>query len=105
MTGEMSQSEVTREAWPIHFAIADALGGEVRAFDQYQGPYVFVPRQGRFRARKLWLNWVANGFARIYDEMSDRWSTAFPYCEDWAPRHAAELVERIHHWHKVPRQT
>ena len=42
MTGEMHKSEVTREAFPTHFAIADALNGEVRPFDQYQGPYVSV---------------------------------------------------------------
>lgn len=47
MTGEMHSSEVTRESYPLHFAIADALGGEVRPFDQYQGPYVSGPK-GKF---------------------------------------------------------
>lgn len=47
MTGEMSQSEVTRESFPLHFAIADKFGGEVLAFDQYQGPYVRTSR-GKF---------------------------------------------------------
>jgi len=42
-TGEMSQSEADDvEAWPMHHAIAKALGGTVKAFDQYQGPYVLV---------------------------------------------------------------
>src|SRR5208337_3441999 len=42
-TGEMSQSEADdAEAWPMHHAIAKALGGTVKAFDQYQGPYVLV---------------------------------------------------------------
>lgn len=40
MAGEMSQEEVTRESYPSFFAVADALGCGVRAFDQYQGPYV-----------------------------------------------------------------
>ncbi len=42
-TGEMSQSEAdNRKEWPLHHAIADALGGKVKAFDQYQGPYVLI---------------------------------------------------------------
>lgn len=48
MAGEMSQSEVTKEAYPILFEIQDALDSEgiesePRAFDQYQGPYLAVP--------------------------------------------------------------
>ncbi len=42
MTGEMIKSDVTREAYPLHFAIADELGGSVEPFDQYQGPYVVI---------------------------------------------------------------
>jgi hypothetical protein len=51
-TGEMSQGELDatgREEWPMHYNIADALGAEVKPFDQYQGPYVRVP-EGR-----LWV--------------------------------------------------
>lgn len=51
-TGEMSQAELDengREEWPMHYNIADALGAEVKPFDQYQGPYVRVP-EGR-----LWV--------------------------------------------------
>ena len=47
MAGEMSQSEVTRDAYPELFALRDALKrrgivSEPRAFDQYQGPYLAV---------------------------------------------------------------
>lgn len=42
MTGEMCESEVTLEAFPLHFAIAKEFNGEVRPFDHYQGPYVFL---------------------------------------------------------------
>ncbi len=47
MAGEMSQSEVTRESYPLLFALRDALKrrgikSEPRAFDQYQGPYLRV---------------------------------------------------------------
>src|SRR5208283_6081005 len=51
-TGEMSQAELDangREEWPMHYNIADALGAQVKPFDQYQGPYVRVP-EGR-----LWV--------------------------------------------------
>ena len=40
MAGEMFKA--TREEWPSHYAIADAVGGEVKPFDVYQGPYVVV---------------------------------------------------------------
>ena len=48
MTGEMSRSEVTREAYPGLFALADALAAkgiesEPQPFDQYQGTYLYVP--------------------------------------------------------------
>jgi hypothetical protein len=44
MTGEMSRDEVTRESYPLHFALGDKLGGTVRPFDQYQGPFLSSPR-------------------------------------------------------------
>ena len=37
MTGEMHKSEVTKEAFPLHFKLAKKYGGTVRPFDQYQG--------------------------------------------------------------------
>lgn len=40
MAGEMTKEDVTREEYPLHFAIADALGGTVEPFDVYQGPYI-----------------------------------------------------------------
>lgn len=51
MTGEMSQSEVTRDNYPELYALRDALkrrgiASEPRAFDQYQGPYLAVPGIG-----------------------------------------------------------
>lgn len=49
MTGEMSRSEVTREAYPLWFAAADQIdGATVEPFDHYQGPYVLIPTIGRF---------------------------------------------------------
>lgn len=47
--GEMS--EVDHETYPQWFQMAEALGGTVEPFDQYQGPYVHVPGIGKF-----WIN-------------------------------------------------
>lgn len=72
MTGEQSKSEVTREAFPLHFAIADAIGGEVRPFDKYQGPYIAT------KAARLWLV-SADGYrASVYNETADKESNDFP---------------------------
>ena len=38
MAGEMRH--VNLAEWPIHNAVAAALGGRLRPFDQYQGPYI-----------------------------------------------------------------
>lgn len=51
MAGEMTKEEVTKDAYPFHFAVAKSLGGSVKPFDQYQGPYVYAYGFGRF-----WLN-------------------------------------------------
>src|SRR5271166_5141742 len=46
----MSQAELDstgRQEWPLHFAAADALGGVVKPFDKFQGPYIKVGSEGR----------------------------------------------------------
>ena len=48
MAGEMTQ--VNPDEWPIHRAVADALGGRLRRFDQYQGPYI------EWEGRRLFLH-------------------------------------------------
>lgn len=57
MAGEMSQSEVTPESYPLLFELRDALAArgiesEPRAFDQYQGPYLYISNGGI----KVWYN-------------------------------------------------
>ena len=48
MTGEMysidpmTATEPNGTEWPFHKAMAEAVGGTVQPFDQYQGPYVLV---------------------------------------------------------------
>ena len=54
MAGEMRT--VNPAEWPIHKTVADALGGRLRPFDQYQGPY--IESQGRrlflHHPEKMW---------------------------------------------------
>ena len=54
MAGEMTHLDPAE--WPIHKAVADALGGRLRPFDQYQGPY--IETQGRrlflHHPEKMW---------------------------------------------------
>jgi hypothetical protein len=48
MTGEMfyinpeTGEDSNGECWPIHLAIAQAVGGTLKPFDVYQGPYIAV---------------------------------------------------------------
>ncbi len=72
MTGEMNKSEVTREAFPLHFNVARKFKGEVRPFDVYQGPYVFISGKGRY-----WLC-SDNGIAAYwYDQSREKMSELF----------------------------
>jgi len=57
MTGEMSKSDLAD--YPTHKAVADALGGVLRPFDKYQGPYISTP-YGR-----LWLQDDEPGAPRV----------------------------------------
>lgn len=67
-TGEMSH--VNPDEWPVHKEVADALGGELRPFDQYQGPFVAWEGRRIFIGppEKMWMalilgeGWVG-GFA------------------------------------------
>lgn len=90
MTGEMTQADPTPEEYPLHYAIAEALGGTVRPFDKYQGPYVSigmdlhvgaapyaVPIEG-FGIIRLWICQDDNGrHATIYNEANSQKSRPF----------------------------
>lgn len=94
MAGEMTQSEVTRESYPLHFAIADAFNGTVKAFDQYQGPYVSIGGDVRVGSGpyamaprlpgvvRLWIQ-AAKGsdgcFVTVYNEDNEKLSKPFPW--------------------------
>ena len=100
MTGEMSKAEVTREAYPLHFAIAEEFHGEVRPFDQYQGPYVHFPQYGRVwlcdDGDCDWPYWYSERldlrsecFFPTYEDATTEFAMAFPEGEGWPPSMSA----------------
>ena len=101
MTGEMVRADVTRETWPTHFAIADALGGTVEPFDQYQGPYILIGNDIRAGAEpyavavrglgvvRLWLCYDEGEFATVYNEATNEQSEPFFEFDEMAAIEAA----------------
>ncbi|KKL90032.1 hypothetical protein LCGC14_1908670 [marine sediment metagenome] len=103
MTGEMFKSDVTPEAYPIHFAIAEALGGTVQPFDQYQGPYVLIGDDIRcgnepyavaprgLGVVRLWITEDSRGPV-VYNEANEK-TAPFPYdCVDLAVAAARSVL-------------
>jgi len=77
MAGEMSQADVTREEFPMYFAISDWCQGEVIAFDVYQGPYV------RSKLGKFWIVGHESGECTVYNERNGKESAPFwPHWKD-----------------------
>ena len=107
-TGEMTQEELDAsglEEWPLHYAIADALGGMVKPFDQYQGPYILVGSEVRGRGVyapatpmkgtvRLWIQADEGGLARVYNEENDKLSEEFPWDDTEQAIEAAKSVLR-----------
>lgn len=72
MAGEMSQFDAeTAPEWELHRSIARALGGEIRRFDVYQGPYIAPPHGGRI--------WVIDAPLRLYYEVRGREAESAPF--------------------------
>ncbi len=109
MTGEMIKSDVTREAYPLHFAIADELGGSVEPFDQYQGPYVVIGGDIRSGSGpyalaprglgivRLWIccDERSNGaLCFVYNEANDKSSAKFLWDDEGGAVLAARSVLR-----------
>lgn len=104
MTGEMLQSDVTREAFPLHFAMADAVGGTVQPFDVYQGPYVLVGADVRIGAApyavaprglgvvRLWLCSDDGAICTVYNEATEEQSPPFMWDDEAAAVEAALMV-------------
>ena len=109
MTGEMSYInpetgvDSNGESWPIHLAIAKELGGELRPFDVYQGPYIVIgndvvaqpnsdyriPIQG-FGIIRLWVFYDEDRLLTIYREDNEKSVTCWTELE--AVIAAKELV-------------
>ena len=86
MTGEMyaidpvTATEPDGTEWPYHREMARVTGGEVKPFDQYQGPYVVVGPDLRVGTApyqlalqgvgvvRLWLTTDAHETSRVYRE-------------------------------------
>ncbi len=92
MTGEMHKSEVTKENFPLHFAIARALRGTVHPFDQYQGPYVNVPGV----ASRIWIGSDDGHLSYVYNDTTEKQSK--PFCPwgaiEKARRHAIRAARQ-----------
>jgi hypothetical protein len=107
-TGEMHPSEVTKENWPIHFAIAEALGGTVQPFDQYQGPYISIGGDirsgsgyyaGTPRIPGVVRLWVQvkddSGFGTVYNEDNEKESQPFPLYGRMAEEDAVMAAKEV----------
>jgi hypothetical protein len=97
MTGEMGfidqdGKDSNGDHWELHAKIAKAVGGELRPFDVYQGPYILVD------GARLWVcaddNHPEIAF-RVYREDTEESSEMFWYDDyERAIEYAKELLER-----------
>jgi len=112
MTGEMHSIDQTGkdsngDIWPLHLAIAKAIGGELQPFDVYQGPYISVggdakagsppyvaPVQGLGIVR-LWVHSDDGVEARVYREDTDQQSEPFPMFAPFAEELAANAARSL----------
>ena len=107
----MCASEVTPEAYPLHFAVAKEFGGEVKPFDQYQGPYVVIGGDIRSGSGpyavavqglgvvRLWLCSEDGVWCYWYREDTDKKSDIFlsdhEESESWAIECAREILNPV----------
>ena len=91
-TGEMSQQELDANGhmeWPLHYAIAEALGGTVRPFDQYQGPYVLIGED------RLWVSSEDGAEGVVYNEDNGKQSQPFLLNGAGAEEEAVAAAEEV----------
>jgi hypothetical protein len=96
MTGEMHQSEVTAENFPLHFAAAKEFNGEVHPFDQYQGPYITIAdRFGGGPERRFFLSTDDGVFCCWWDESTGEFSPGFVVSDEiiFAVHSFRDLIE------------
>jgi hypothetical protein len=123
-TGEMTS--VDPEEYSTHFAIAKALGGEVKPFDVYQGPYISIGGDVRVsdaltdpdangpyamapRIKGLVRLWISvdenDDLCHVYNEDNEKVSTiGFPYeDENMAIAAAEEVLDKSPETPEAPR--
>lgn len=112
MTGEMYRIDQDGRddqdnIWEAHAAVAKAVGGTLKPFDQYQGPYIVVgpdlvvgqpphthPAQFLGIVR-LWLVNDDSGMWAVYREDTDKLSFTFPpFDTEMAVLAAKELLSK-----------
>ena len=101
MTGEMyhidqNGNDSNGECWPIHAAIARAIGGKLQPFDVYQGPYIVIGSDVRIGERpyqlavqnlgiiRLWIVSDDGAFGQVYREDMEKLSESFWYDDEEA---------------------
>jgi hypothetical protein len=91
MTGEMSKQDVTRDAYPLHFAIARALNGRVEPFDVYRGPYIRIGHD------RIWIadHEKLTNYAVIWNETTGETSSMFWPHGDLAEAHACYAAVKV----------
>jgi hypothetical protein len=108
-TGEMSQEELDangRQEWPLHYAIAEAFGGTVKPFDQYQGPYVLIGSEARGSGVyapatpmagtvRLWLSSDDGMMGIVYNEENEKQSQPFLLNGSNAEQDAIAAAEEV----------
>ena len=82
MTGEMHSinqdgEDSNGESWPLHAAIAKAVGGELRPFDVYQGPYILVDSLDYQGAKRLWISTEDGVICQVWREDNEALSDPF----------------------------
>ena len=99
MTGEMNfidqdGNDSNGDSWPLHAAIAKELGGVIKPFDVYQGPYVVFGEDVRIGCapyaiapsnmgvKRLWLLSDDGCVCQWYREDTDDLSWSFWWDDD-----------------------
>ena len=110
MTGEMlsiTQDGIDNDGncWATQAAIAKALDGELRPFDQYQGPYVVIGPDVRLGQApyavapvglgivRLWIVPCSDSYdCQVYREDTDQLSRPFNYDDEAQAIEAAQAL-------------
>lgn len=87
MTGEMNAInqdglDSNGESWPVHAAVAKAVGGVLKPFDSYQGPYISIGPDLRTGTAPYQTPVRMNGMVRLWIQVDEDGVTGYVYRED-----------------------